>query len=293
MSLIEVNQLEFSYTTDVPTLRGFDLHIEAGSVVGLLGRNGAGKTTLLRALMGLMRPGKGTVKLFGADPVKEPIAVKQRIGYVSEDQILPEAWSLRQIVAMHREVFPNWDVEFAEELMVRFQIPGNKRVQEMSKGQARQVALLCAVAHRPELLILDEPGSGVDPVMRRELLETAIELLADSGSTILFSSHHVGDVERLANRIVVMDYGQVVLDAELDDLKEGYCVVTAPQDDEAARRLRGTPGFLSLRVKNNLLRAVFAASPEDLAGKLAGIPGAGASRVALEDLFIDLVGGAI
>ena len=291
MSLIQVDNLKFQYSKHTPILRGLNLDIEPGSVVGLLGRNGAGKTTLLRALMGLMRPGSGSVRLFGSDPMDDPIQVKKRIGYVSEDQVLPPTWSLAQVIAMHREVFEDWDDDFANELLIRFQLPGNQRVQNMSKGQARQVALVCAVAHRPELLILDEPGSGVDPVMRRELLETAIELLAESGATILFSSHHVGDVERLANRIVVMERGRIALDAELDDLKESHCVVTVDYDETIVQRLRATPNCLSTRSKNNIVRSVFAAAPEELGETLSEFPGATATRVSLEDLFIELVGG--
>lgn len=290
--IIKVRDLEFSYAHHTPTLLGLNLEVETGSVVGLLGRNGAGKTTLLRAMMGLMRPSAGSVQLFGADPITNGVAVKQRVGYVSEDQVLPGSWTLRAVMEMHRNLFPTWDTKFVDELMMRFELPSNKRVRDMSKGQARQVALACAVAHRPELLILDEPGSGVDPVMRRELLETAIELLADSGSTILFSSHHVADVERLANRIVIMDKGEIALDAELDELKENHCVVSVPKSDEARGQLKAIPGCLSTRINHDRLSAVFSSSPGDLRGALANLTDASATHVSLEDLFIELVGGA-
>ncbi len=291
MSTIQVRDLAFSYLKNEPILNGLDLSVEQGSVVGLLGRNGAGKTTLLSLLLGLMRPVSGSVRVFGLDPMTDGLEVKKRIGYVSEDQILPEHLTVTAVIRMFRAIFPDWDDAFVDTLMGRFQLPSNKPIRTMSKGQARQLALLCAVAHKPDLLILDEPGSGVDPVMRRELLETSIDLLSQSGSTILFSSHHVADVERLANRIVVLDNGSVALNSDSDDLKENHCVVTTTANPDAIERLRQMSGCLRTRSNRGMARAVIARSRTEVQTELARtLPEAQAQAVSLEDLFIELVG---
>jgi ABC-type Na+ transport system ATPase subunit NatA len=161
--------------------------LAAGEVVGLVGRNGAGKFTLMRLALGMLAPAAGQVAVFGRDPLADPVAVKSRLGYVAEDQILPPFLRLEDAVRQHRELFPAWDAGLERELRERFALDGRARIGSLSKGQARQVALLCAVCRRPELLLLDEPAGGLDPVARREFLETAIRLLNDAGTAILFS----------------------------------------------------------------------------------------------------------
>jgi len=207
MSIVEFREVHRGYTRGVDILNGLTLGVEAGQVVGLLGRNGAGKTTLLRLAMGMLAPQSGQVRVFDLDPRRQAVEVKQRIGYVSEEQILPPFLRVGQVIDLHRGLFPTWDPALAGRLIERFDISARAKIKTLSKGQARQVALLCAVAHRPELLLLDEPAGGLDPAARREFLETSIQLLNEEGTTILFSSHHMTDVERLADRIVMIDDG--------------------------------------------------------------------------------------
>ena len=207
MSIVEFREVHRGYTRGVDILNGLTLGVEAGQVVGLLGRNGAGKTTLLRLAMGMLAPQQGQVRVFGLDPRRQAVEVKRRVGYVSEEQILPPFLRVGQVIDLHRGLFPTWDPALAGRLIERFDISARAKIKTLSKGQARQVALLCAVAHRPELLLLDEPAGGLDPAARREFLETSIQLLNEEGTTILFSSHHMTDVERLADRIVMIDDG--------------------------------------------------------------------------------------
>ena len=199
MTIVDFKNVHRAYTRDTDVLAGVTFGIEAGQVVGLLGKNGAGKTTLLRIAMGLLDPQQGSVAIFGLDPRREPLEVKRRVGYVSEDQILPPFMRTDQVLALHKGLYPTWDDGMAQSMIERFQIPGRQKIKTLSKGQARQVALLCAVAHRPELLILDEPAGGLDPAARREFLETSIQLLTEIGTTILVTSHYMSDVERLAD----------------------------------------------------------------------------------------------
>ena len=204
MNVLELKDISRSYERGAPVLEGLDLSIQPGEVVGLLGENGAGKTTLMRLAIGLLHPGKGSVRLFGKDPWKDGVEVKRRVGYVSEDQALPPYLRVDDALELHRKLFPTWDEELARELMDQFSLETNKRIGKLSKGQARRVAVTCAIAHRPELLLLDEPAGGFDPAARREFLEAALALLADEGCAVLFSSHHLADVERMAGRVVFL-----------------------------------------------------------------------------------------
>ena len=184
--ILELRSVARSFKRGTPVLDGVTFSMSEGEVVGLLGRNGAGKTTLINIAMGLLYPHAGEVRVFGISPTRDPVAVKKRVGYVSEDQVLPASATIAEMIALHRRLFPTWDTALETELLDRFGLAGNTaRIGRLSKGQARQVALLCAVCHRPELLLLDEPAGGLDPVARREFLETSIQLLNREGSAIL------------------------------------------------------------------------------------------------------------
>ncbi len=185
--VLEFENIVRSYTRGVPVLSGVTFALAPGEVVGLLGRNGAGKTTLIRIAMGMLYPHAGAVRVFGLSPIEHAVAVKRRVGYVAEDQVLPPGSSIAELTALHHYLFPRWDHGLEAELLERFGLKPEARIKSLSKGQARQVALLCAVCHRPELLILDEPAGGLDPAARREFLETSIQLLNREGSSILFS----------------------------------------------------------------------------------------------------------
>lgn len=291
MSLIRVNDLSFVYGDGRRALSDLDLEVPAGQVVGLLGRNGAGKTTLLHCLLGLLEPAAGSVRLFDLDPREEPLAVKRRIGQVSEHDVLPPGRRVGELLAFHRDLFPDWDDALADELVGRFGLETGARIKTLSKGQARQVSLVCAVAHRPELLLLDEPAGGLDPAARREVLQTAIALLAEAGTTVLFSSHHMPDVERLASRVVLIHEGRLLLDDEVDALREGCALAVLPAD--VGPRLDGLPRCLRVRDNGGALHVALAAPPAeaaDLLGRHLDQAPPRTSPLNLEDLFVELVG---
>jgi ABC-2 type transport system ATP-binding protein len=294
MSIIQLSNIERSYFKTGQVLSDLSLTVKEGEVVGLIGRNGAGKTTLLQLLMGILRPQAGTVKVFGMDPVKNPVEVKQRIGYVAEDQILPGSLSPQELFAVYADLYPTWNMDLAKELANRFQLHPRKRVSTMSKGQARSLALLLAIAAQPELLILDEPAGGLDPAMRRDFLRTSIEHAAQSGTTILFSSHQMTDVERLASRVLLLHNMQISLDCETDTLVEDYAVATLSDEWEKGK-LQSIPGFVQARYKDQKTSAVFKRQASELQSELNQNLGDGEAVVgalALEDLFIELVGEA-
>ncbi len=295
MNIVEFDNIHRAYTRDREVLCGLTFSVGDGQVVGLLGKNGAGKTTLLRIAMGMIEPQRGSVRVFGLDPRAAPLEVKSRVGYVSEEQILPPYLRVDQVIALHKGLFPSWDDDLAQGLIERFSIPGRQKIKTLSKGQARQVALLCAVAHRPQLLILDEPAGGLDPAARREFLETSIQLLNETGTTILFSSHYMTDVERLADRIVMIHQGRVLLDSELDELRESYSLALLPANGPVSRRqLLELDSCLGVRDRADGLHAVFEMEPDRAAGLLAtklDVANVRCTQIALEEMFIELAGG--
>nr|MEE4266725.1 ABC transporter ATP-binding protein [Candidatus Krumholzibacteria bacterium] len=293
MSVIDLTGVTRGYGSE-KVLTDMDLRVAKGEVVGLLGRNGAGKTTLIRLIMGLIAPWDGTVEVFGLDPRKEPMEVKRRIGFVAEDQELPKGLKVHQVITMHRELFPHWDAHHATTLAERFALPPDRKIKDLSKGQARQVALLCAVCHRPELLILDEPAGGLDPAARREFLETSIQLLVDEECTILFSSHHMSDIERMASRLVMIHDHQKWIDSEVDAIREGYCLAQVPREQlESGERLLEVEGCLCSRSHGAAWHAVFEREPDSCARELKNTLGLGqvmCRTIDLEEMFIELAG---
>lgn len=293
MSVLEFRNVHRAYGA-LEVLKGIDLQVRQGDVVGLLGRNGAGKTTLIKLVMGMLAPDKGEVRVFGLDPRERPVEVKQRIGYVSEDQELPPFLKVRDVIDLYRGLFPTWDDSFADELAGGFDLPPGRRVKDLSRGQTRQVALLCAVSHRPELLILDEPAGGLDPAARRDFLETSIRLLNEEGTTILFSSHHMNDVERMASRLVMIHDNEKWIDSELDDIRQGYCLAQIPLSEGLdSERLLSNPNCLCVRSRGDALHAVFELDPDTCRAVLAGsfdVAHSQCRTINLEDMFIELAG---
>jgi ABC-2 type transport system ATP-binding protein len=292
--ILEFRNISRSFKKGVPVLNGVTFAMTEGEVLGLLGRNGAGKTTLIRIAMGMLFPHARAVRVFGLSPTDEPVAVKKRIGYVAEDQVLPVGSSIADLIALHRYLFPTWDQTLERQLLDRFGLSASAKIKHLSKGQARQAALVCAVCHRPELLILDEPAGGLDPAARREFLETSIQLLNREGTAILFSSHHMSDVERIGGRVVLLDDAKVRLDRRLDQIHEDHCVAMIPRGripNSAA--IESVPGCLRARPVFDDWHAVFEGTPDAVKRRLRealGIDGIRCVSVPLEELFVELVG---
>jgi ABC-2 type transport system ATP-binding protein len=194
----------------------------AGQVHGLVGANGAGKTTLIRHLLGLLRAATGSVRVFGLDPVRDPVGVLSRVGYLSEERELPEWMRIDELMAYTQAFHPTWDPTYARELIKTFGLDPAKKVRELSKGMRAQAGLVAAVAHRPELLILDEPSSGLDAKVRRDILDAIVRTVADDGRTVIFSSHLLDEVERMSDHVTLVDHGRVTLSGALDDVRCGY-----------------------------------------------------------------------
>jgi ABC-2 type transport system ATP-binding protein len=205
-------------------LDGVSVSMQRGAVYGLVGANGAGKTTLIRHILGLLRAEQGAVRVFGLDPVEDPVGVLSRIGYLSEENDLPGWMSVEELLRYSRAFYPKWDDAYAEELRASFALDPKARIKSLSKGQKARAGLLVALAYRPELLVLDEPSSGLDPIVRRDILGAVIRTIADEGRTVLFSSHLLDEVEEVADHVTMINSGRIVLSAPLDEIKQSHRV---------------------------------------------------------------------
>ncbi len=226
-------------------LNGVSLYVPRGQVFGLVGENGAGKTTLIKHILGLLRAEAGTVRVFGSDPVADPVGVLGRIGYLSEQPDLPEWMRVGEILRYTQPFYPKWDAEYAEALRKQFGLDSAQRLRTLSKGQKAKVGLLLAQAHRPDLLLLDEPSSGLDPVVRREILEAVIRTIADEGRTVLFSSHLLEEIERVSDHIAMLHRGNLAFSGPLEDVKNRHRRVVLRFDAEQPAA-PAIPGALNL-----------------------------------------------
>lgn len=202
------------------------LRQQPGTVLGLVGENGAGKTTLIKHLLGLYRPQTGNVRVFGRAPDSDPVGVLKQVGYLSEDRDFPEWMRIGELIRFHKAFYPDWDQAFATELVEMFQLSPSQRVSSLSRGQRARTALLVALAHRPALLVLDEPSSGLDPIVRGDILSAIIRTVAEEGRNVVFSSHLLEEVERVADRVVMLHSGSVVLDDDLDEILDAHRRIT-------------------------------------------------------------------
>ena len=219
--IVDVANLSRSFA-DKKALDGVSFSAVAGQVYGLVGSNGAGKTTLIKHLLGLLRAKTGSVRVFGHDPVLDPVGVLGNIGYLSEERDLPEWMRIDELLDYTQAYHPSWDAAYARELLETFALDPSKKVKELSKGMRAQAGLIAAVAHRPKLLILDEPSSGLDVVVRRDILDAVVRAVADDGRTVIFSSHLLDEVERMSDHVTLMYQGKVALTGSLDDVRRDY-----------------------------------------------------------------------
>jgi ABC-2 type transport system ATP-binding protein len=202
------------------------LGVAAGTVFGLVGENGAGKTTLIKHLLGLYRAQRGSIRVFGIDPVDDPAGVLARIGYLSEERDLPQWMRVGELMSYTRAFYPRWDDRLAGELLGMFELNPNQKIRTLSRGQRARAGLLVAVAHRPDLLLLDEPSSGLDPAARQDILATVVRTVADEGRTVLLSSHLLHEVQRVADRVAMLHRGKLVLDEPMDEVLARHRSIT-------------------------------------------------------------------
>jgi ABC-2 type transport system ATP-binding protein len=248
-------------------LRDITLSVGRGQVFGLVGENGAGKTTLIRHLLGAYKANNGSVRVFGLDPVANPVSILSRIGYLSEDRDLPLWMKVRELMAYTAAFYPDWDQPYAEGLRERFGLPLDTKIKALSRGEKAKVGLLVALAHRPDLLLLDEPSSGLDAVARKDILGEVIRSVAEEGRTVIFSSHLLDEVERVSDHIAMIHEGVVTLDMSMDALKDSHhrFVVRFP---EGRAEFPEVAGLLHAEGSDKEWRVLCAGDKETLDGLL-------------------------
>jgi ABC-2 type transport system ATP-binding protein len=209
------------------------LEIPRGSVTALVGPNGAGKTTLLQLAVGLSKPSAGTVRVLGRDPRDEASSVLPQIGFVAQDHPLYRSFSVGEVLKVGRRLNSSWNDELALERIRRLDVPLEQKVGTLSGGQQAQVALTLALAKEPELLLLDEPVASLDPLARREFLESVMEVVADREMTVVLSSHIVADLERVCDHLVILSQSRTQLIGPIDEIVTTHRLLTGPRTDPA------------------------------------------------------------
>jgi ABC-2 type transport system ATP-binding protein len=215
-------------------LKGCTLEIPAGSVTALIGPNGAGKTTLLQLAVGLRAPSEGTVEVFGGSPRADAAAVLPRLGFVAQEHPLPQGFTVGETLKLGQKLNPSWDDAAARARIDLLGLPLGQRVSKLSGGQQAQVALTLALAKRPELLLLDEPVASLDPLARREFLNTVLEVVTEGDITVVLSSHIVADLERVCDHLVILSQAHTQLVGSIDEILATHRLLTGPRGEEEA-----------------------------------------------------------
>jgi ABC-2 type transport system ATP-binding protein len=272
-----------------PVIKDLSFSVKPGSIYGFLGRNGSGKTTTLRMLAGLIKPQAGEVRIMGYDPFTLGAKERQWLGYMSEKAAIPAYTKVARVLQLGRELYPTWDNALAESLLSRYDLSPKKRFMSLSQGNQRLLGFIMAIAPRPRVLLLDEPAANLDVVARREILDDILQLIRDCGCTVLFSTHILSDVERVADEIGILAKGRLCVSESLDSLKDsirqvrffGFQNGALPADiPESFRTVRGK-GEMTLTLRTSSLT-----TPETLAQRWNCQQETRA--LSLEDIFIEL-----
>ena len=267
-------------------LGNIDLDLEHGNVMGLVGPNGAGKSTLLRIVMGLIGPDSGRVEVLGHPMPSEQIAAKYDVGFVSEDMRLYGSQTLEFHMRFVESIFPSWDNDYAESLLKIFDLKKEQKIKGISHGQRVKATLLLALARRPRLLVFDEPTTGLDPAVRREVLDEMMNSLADETRSILFSSHNTLDVEQISDYITFIYGGRIVESRDKESFLDGWRRVRLRNLDNHA--LPDLPQIKEVQQGGQLIAVVLDDFDDDLPNRFidAGHEIRGIERLTLEEIFL-------
>jgi ABC-2 type transport system ATP-binding protein len=249
MNIIEITNLTQRYWR-TEALRDLTMNVPTGSVFALLGSNGAGKTTAIKVLMNLLRPTTGVVRVLGKDSSRLGEQELAQIGYVSENQQLPLWMTVRQLLDYCRPFYPTWDAALEAKLLAQFDLPPERRLKQLSRGMLMKVALLSSLAYRPKLLVLDEPFSGLDPLVRDEFTQGLLEAAELGDWTVFISSHDIEEVERLADHIALLENGRLKFTEATEALLGRFRRIEVELNGSPASAILPQAGWLSWRREN-------------------------------------------
>lgn len=291
--IIETSDLRRSFDGQT-ALAGLDLQVPRGSIFGFLGRNGAGKTTTIRILTGLLKKLGGSAAMFGEPlgPLGPPAEIRRRIGVVTEDKELLPYMTFEQMIRFTRPFFPRWRPDLERRYLRMFDLPEDKNITDLSKGMRAKLMLLLAMSRGAELLVLDEPMDGLDPVGVQEVLREVVSMSASEETTVFFSSHQLEEVEQIAEHVAIIDGGRSILNGALDDLKARFrrLQIVLPElipiPSEWARDVE------HVRQKGRTVSILASRNVDDLMVKAHSLPGASVEvfPVGLKENFLDRVG---
>jgi ABC-2 type transport system ATP-binding protein len=271
-------------------VKGVSLRVPKGTVFGLLGVNGAGKSTIIKMMMGHLRPTRGEISVLGRTLRDDLIEIRRRVAYVSENRYLYEWMTVEESVRFTRAFHETWDDKKAADLLKRFSLPPEKKVRQLSRGNRARLCLLLALSFNPELIILDEPTSGLDPIVRRDFIENIVSEIAEEGKTVLFSSHIVEEVERVADYVGIINEGELLLVSTIDDIKSSYKRVRYATNGTRPE-VAGIPGVLAVENGRHEQVLTVRAWGEETLGALGerGVKNPEVLPISLEDIFVNTV----
>jgi len=286
MSSISLDGLTVRYGQRL-ALDQVSLEVPEGSVYALLGRNGAGKSSLVRCLLGEQKPSAGRALLLGRDVWRERASILAEVGVVPEDPNAPPAMTARQLSRFCSRLYPRWDAAGVEARLKRFGVPSGTPFGKLSKGQKGQVSLALALASSPRLLVLDDPTLGLDAVARKAVFEELIGDLADRGTTVFITTHDLAGVERIADRVGILNQGRLVLDEEMEALKARFRRISFPRSREAAVGRLAALAPVAVASRGWEVDAVVSRYDEE---RLPVEDGPEVTSLTLEEIFIALTG---
>lgn len=225
---IEIKNLTKKYQNF--SLKNISLNIPSGTIVGLIGENGAGKTTLIKSLLNIISIDSGTIKIFDKDYKQYEKEIKEDIGAVLDNAFFPETLTPKDINYILKDIYKSWDKDLFYQYLKQFNLQDNKPLKELSTGMRKKLEIATSLSHHPKLLILDEPTSGLDPVVRNEVIEILQDFIQDEEHTVMLSTHITTDLEHIADYIVFIDNGEIVLNKTRDDIFDNYAILKCDEE---------------------------------------------------------------
>jgi ABC-2 type transport system ATP-binding protein len=271
-------------------VKDVSLRVQKGTVFGLLGVNGAGKSTIIKMIVGHLRPTRGRITVLGRTLERDLVEIRRRVAYVSENRYLYEWMTVAESLRFTRAFHDTWDDRKAADLLKRFSLPPDKKVRQLSRGNRARLCLLLSLAYNPELIILDEPTSGLDPIVRRDFIENIVAEISEEGKTILFSSHIVEEVERVADYVGIINEGEMLMVSSIEEIKSSYKRVRYATNGRRPE-VAGVPGVLA--VENGRHEQVLTVHDfgDETMHALAecGVASPEVLPISLEDIFVNTV----
>ncbi len=283
MAAVEVTNVSYSYGK-IDALHTLDLAVPDGAIYALLGPNGSGKSTLLQLLMGMRRTSRGRVSLFGVDSERLTMTHRQRISYVAEGQPLPAWMTLSYLERYLAPLYPSWDPALANDLRERFGLDPHRRVGALSRGERMKASLLCALAPRPKLLLMDEPFTGMDAVVKDDLVRGLLASAGNEGWTVVIASHDIAELELLADWVGLIEGGRMQLSEPMEQLRERFKRVTVVADESQLAERRPDDRWLAAERAGRRLSFIVPDASEAYEATVLPARFPGATRIDVQDV---------